>query len=120
MVCAATGYPLPRVTLKKEHKSQTTEIRSSFQNISYSVENVKASDAGKYICIAHNIADTVTKEVLVTIKCKLFVFTFVCCVFFVDCLPLVLHFYGPSLSRSVPGDGATFLRLEFILKQKQS
>ena len=43
---------------------------------------------------------------------------FVCCVFFVDCLPLVLHFYGPSLSRSVPGNGGTFLRLEFIRQQK--
>ena len=87
MVCAATGYPLPRVTLKKEHKSQTTEIRSSFQNVSYSIQKVKASDAGKYICIAHNIADTVTKEVLVTIKCKLFVyFLFVACFSLIVCL----------------------------------
>ena len=117
MVCAATGYPRPRVTLKKEHKSQTTEIQSSFQNISYSVPKVKASDAGKYICIAQNIADTVTKEVLVTIKCKLFVYF---CVLrgFVDFLALFCIFMVLLFQIRCKGMG-TFLRLEFILTQKR-
>lgn len=81
MVCVATGYPLPRVTLKKEYRSQTTEIASSIRNVSHSVQKMKPSDAGRYICIAHNVADTVTKEVLVTVKCKLFVYFCVWCIF---------------------------------------
>ena len=68
MLCAARGYPVPLVTLKKEYRSQLTEIARSFQNVTYSVHKLKPSDAGRYICIAHNVAATVTKDVIVTNK----------------------------------------------------
>ena len=87
MLCAARGYPMPLVTLKKEYRSQLTEIASSFQNVTYSIKDLKPSDSGRYICIAYNVADTVTKEVLVTIKSgKLFAYV-VCDVFVLSLYP---------------------------------
>ena len=74
MVCAATGYPSPTVTIKKQSKSETVNLKSAPQQASYSIDSLQPSHNGKYICIAKNIAGDVEKDVLVEVKCKFAVF----------------------------------------------
>jgi len=70
MVCAATGYPSPTVTIKKQSKSETVNLKSAPQQASYSIDSLQPSHNGKYICIAKNIAGDVEKDVLVEVKYK--------------------------------------------------
>ena len=72
MACAARGYPDPRVTIKKETSTVPITLTSGLLNATFSVAQLKASDSGKYICIAENVASVMRKEVVVTVKCKLF------------------------------------------------
>ncbi|XP_065069176.1 hemicentin-1-like [Rhopilema esculentum] len=70
MACAARGYPDPRVTIKKETSTVPITLTSGLLNATFSVAQLKASDSGKYICIAENVASVVRKEVVVTVKYK--------------------------------------------------
>ena len=76
LICSANGFPSPRVYLKKEVSSKVDEIENSLENITYSISNIQPSDAGKFICLAENIAGSVKKEETVTVSCK-FHFCFV-------------------------------------------
>ena len=70
LICSAYGFPSPRLYLKKEVSSKVDEIVNSLENITYSVSNIQPSDAGKFICLAENIAGRVKKEETVTVSCK--------------------------------------------------
>ena len=70
LICNANGFPSPRVYLKKEISSKVDEIENSLENITYSISNIQPSDAGKFICLAENIAGRVKKEEIVTVSCK--------------------------------------------------
>ena len=71
MVCAATGVPPPLVTLEKQSSSRTVTLKSATERARLTIDNLRVSDNGKYVCIAKNIAGDVEKAVLVEVKCKL-------------------------------------------------
>lgn len=70
LMCSANGFPSPRVYLKKEVNSKVDDIENALENITYSISNIQPSDAGKFVCIAENIAGKVQKEETVTVSCK--------------------------------------------------
>ena len=87
----ARGVPTPDIIWKKDSKNLRSKPIS--QKISVvKLSNVKPADAGRYVCMARNIAGTHSSDVILTVKCK---YTFK----FPHAVVALIHLANPKLVR---------------------
>ena len=73
LTCDATGNPEPVLSWFKDENlvNCSNRIRFSEDNKLLTVTNMKRTDSGKYVCVAHNeVGNATSKIAILNIQCK--------------------------------------------------
>ena len=73
LTCDATRNPEPVLSWFKDENlvNCSNRIRFSVDNKLLTVTNMKRSDSGKYVCVAHNeVGNATSKIAILNIQCK--------------------------------------------------
>ena len=73
LTCNATGNPEPVLSWSKDGNLVRSGNRISFlaDNKLLTITNVKRSDSGKYLCVAHNeVGNASSKIAILNVQCK--------------------------------------------------
>ena len=73
LTCDATGNPEPVLSWFKDENlvNCSNRIRFSVDNKLLTVTNMKRTDSGKYVCVAHNeVGNATSKIAILNVQCK--------------------------------------------------
>ena len=71
IIVSVTGVPQPDVTWRKGGEILNDDPRFTINGSNLSLSSAQYTDAGEYIVIAQNIADTEVERYNVMVECKL-------------------------------------------------
>ena len=68
-ICKATGFPLPKIEIRKD-SSRLQVVQVSGNEVSLQLKSVTSNDAGRYTCYATNVVGTTRSEAVLSVTCK--------------------------------------------------
>ncbi|XP_065069196.1 receptor-type tyrosine-protein phosphatase F-like [Rhopilema esculentum] len=65
-ICKATGFPLPKIEIRKDN-SKLQVVQVSGNEVSLKLKSVTSNDAGRYSCYATNVAGTTRSDAVLSV-----------------------------------------------------